>query len=99
MGKNGEIVSCQTIDFSKRYVDLERGLTKYISFTKAVNYEKGGGHYLVGNEPQKKNNKNHPICKHIFEGHIVDYVDINETELIQEYVKSKGVQPYFDETE
>ena len=100
LGKNGEIVSGQTIDFSKRYVDLERDLTKYISFTKAVDYEKGGGHYfLVGNEPQKKNNKNHAIWKHIFESHIVDYVDVKETELIQEYVKSKGVQPYFDETE
>lgn len=100
LGKNGEIVSGQTMDFSKRYVDLERDLTKYISFTKAVDYEKGGGHYfLVGNEPQKKNNKNHAIWKHIFESHIVDYVDVNETELIQEYIKSKGVQPYFDETE
>tara|TARA_R110002020_G_scaffold85914_6_gene211888 strand:- start:37546 stop:38403 length:858 start_codon:yes stop_codon:yes gene_type:complete len=100
LGKNGEIVSGQTIDFSKRYVDLERDLTKYISFTKAVDYEKGGGHYfLVGDEPQKKNDKNHAIWKHIFESHIVHYVDVSETDLIQEYVKSKGVQPYFDETE
>lgn len=100
LGKNGEIVSGQTIDFSKRYVDLERDLTKYISFTKAVDYDKGGGHYfLIGNEPPKQHNKNHAIWKHIFDSHIVDYVDINETDLIREYLETKGVQPYFDEAE
>ncbi|MBG6129169.1 hypothetical protein IWQ47_000139 [Aquimarina sp. EL_43] len=98
IGKNGQIVSGQTIDFSKRYVDLERDLTKYISFTKAVDYEKGSGHYfLVGKEPKKKmGQKNHSIWKHIYESNIVDYVPLNETDKIKDYIDSKDVQPYFE---
>ncbi|CAH8295704.1 hypothetical protein EV196_10818 [Mariniflexile fucanivorans] len=98
IGENGQIVAGQTIDFSKRYVDLERDLTKYISFTKAVDYEKGGGHYfLVGNEPKKKlAKKNHAIWKHIYESNIVDYVPLNETDKIKDYIDLKGVHPYFE---
>lgn len=98
IGENGQIVSGQTIDFSKRYVDLERDLTKYISFTKAVDFEKGGGHYfLVGNEPKKSlAQKNHSIWKHIYESNIVDYVPLNETDKIKDYIDLKGVHPYFE---
>jgi len=98
IGKNGKIVSGQTIDFEKRYVDLERDLTKYISFTKAVDYQFGSGKYfLVGNEPDKKiSSKNHSIWKHIFKSHIVQYVDVNETDRIKDYINSKGVLPYFE---
>ena len=98
IGENGQIVAGQTIDFSKRYVDLERDLTKYISFTKAVDYEKGGGHYfLVGNEPKKSlGQKNHSIWKHIYESNIVDYVPLSETDKIKDYIDLKGVHPYFE---
>lgn len=98
IGENGQIVAGQTIDFSKRYVDLERDLTKYISFTKAVDYEKGGGHYfLVGNEPKKSlAQKNHSIWKHIYESNIVDYVPLSETDKIKDYIDLKGVHPYFE---
>lgn len=99
IGKNGKIVSGQTIDFKKRYVDLERDLTKYISFTKAVDYQFGAGHYfLVGNEPSKNiGGKNHAIWKHIFESSLVDYVDINETQKIVDYIESEDVAPFFSE--
>lgn len=98
IGENGQIVAGQAIDFSKRYVDLERDLTKYISFTKAVDFEKGGGHYfLVGKEPKKNlAQKNHSIWKHIYESNIVDYVPLNETDKIKDYIDLKGVHPYFE---
>lgn len=101
IGKNGQIVAGQTIDFSKRYVDLERALTKYISFTKAVDYEKGGGHYfLIGKEPEKNlSRKNHSIWKHIYESNIVDYVPLDETDKIKDYVNTKGVHPYFQKSD
>lgn len=93
IGKNGKIVSGQTIDFEKRYVDLERDLTKYISFTKAVDYQFGKGHYfLVGDEPSKEgDSKNHAIWKHIYQSRIVDYVNLNETDKIVEYTDRKSV--------
>lgn len=101
IGENGKVVAGQTIDFSKRYVDLERDLTKYISFTKAVDYEKGEGHYfLVGNEPKKGLvHKNHSIWKHIYESNIVDYVPLNEIDRIKDYIDRKGVQPYFEKSD
>lgn len=99
IGKNGKIVSGQTIDFKKRYFDLERDLNKYISFTKAVDYQFGKGHYfLVGKEPSKKiNAKNHTIWKHIFESRIVEYVNLNETNKIVDYIDSENVTPFFSE--
>lgn len=99
IGKNGKIVSGQTIDFEKRYVDLERDLTKYISFTKAVDYQFGKGHYfLVGDEPSKEgDSKNHAIWKHIYQSRIVDYVNLNETDKIVEYIESENVAPFFAE--
>ena len=97
IGKNGKIVSGQTIDFKKRYFDLERDLNKYISFTKAVDYQFGKGHYfLVGKEPSKEiNAKNHTIWKHIFESRIVEYVNLNETNKIVDYIDSENVTPFF----
>lgn len=101
IGENGQIVAGQTIDFSKRYVDLERDLTKYISFTKAVDYEKGGGHYfLIGDEPKKNlAQKKHSIWKHIYESNIVDYVPLGEIDKIKDYIHLQGVQPYFEKSD
>jgi len=99
IGKNGIIVSGQTIDFDKRLYNLENDLTRYISFTKAVDYsEKNKGKYfLVGQEPNKKEHpNNYKTWKHVKESHLVEYIDLSETEKIQEYIISKDVTPYFE---
>ena len=99
IGKNGIIVSGQTIDFDKRLYNLENDLSRYISFTKAVDYsEKNKGKYfLVGQEPNKKEHpNNHKTWKHVKESHLVEYIDLSETEKIQEYIISKDVTPYFE---
>lgn len=36
------------------------------------------------------------LWKHIYESELVDYVPINETERIEEYINVKGVEPFFD---
>ena len=100
IGENGQLVSGQTIDFSKRYVDLEHDLTKYISFTKAVDFEKKklGHYFLIGTEPSEhRHSKNHSIWKNIYDSNIVDYVALDETDKISEYIYSKGVRPYFED--
>ena len=99
LGKNGVVVSGQTIDFSKRLYNLEHDLTSYISFTKAVDFkEKNKGKYfLVGEEPSKKEHpKNHQTWKHVSESHLVEYVDLTETEKIEEYIFSHQVTPFFE---
>lgn len=102
IGKNGVIVAGQTIDFSKRMYNLENDLTRYISFTKAVDYScsKKGKYFLVGQEPNKTvYPSNYKTWKNVKESHLVEYVDLSETEKIKEYITSKGVSPYFDKTE
>ena len=99
LGKNGIVVSGQTIDFSKRLYNLEHDLTSYISFTKAVDFkEKNRGKYfLVGEEPNKKDHpKNHRTWKHLSESHLVEYVDLTETERIEDYIFSNQVIPFFE---
>lgn len=101
IGKNGVIVAGQTIDFDKSKYYLESDLTRYISFTKAVDYSrpnnKKGQYFLVGKEPNKKENlQNHNTWKHIKDSHLVNYVDLSEIERIKEYIISKNVTPYFE---
>jgi hypothetical protein len=99
IGKNGVVVAGQTIDFDKRQYNLEHDLTSFISFTKAVDYSnvKKGKYFLVGQEPNKKENpNNHRTWKHVMESHLVEYVDLNETDKIQDYIVSKGVIPFFE---
>ncbi|WP_329806518.1 hypothetical protein [Flavobacterium facile] len=102
IGKNGVIVAGQTIDFVKRMYNLENDLTRYISFTKAVDYSSAnkGKYFIVGQEPNKiENPSNHRTWKHVRESHLVEYVDLTETEKIQEYIISKGVSPFFAKVE
>lgn len=102
IGKNGVVVAGQTIDFMKRLYNLENDLTRYISFTKAVDYssQNKGKYFLVGQEPNKiENPTNHRTWKHVRESHLVEYVDLSETEKIKDYIVSKGVSPYFEKVE
>lgn len=99
IGKNGIIVAGQTIDFVKRHYNLEHDLTSFVSFSKAVDYSRNekGKYFLVGQEPNKKEHpKNHRTWKHVIESHLVEYVDVKETEMIQDYIKSKNVAPFFE---
>ncbi len=98
LGKNGVVVSGQTIDFSKRLYNLEHDLTSYISFTKAVDFKEKvkGKFFVVGQEPNKKEHpNNHKTWKHVYESNLVDYVDLSETEKIQEYISTNQVTPFF----
>lgn len=102
IGKNGLVVAGQTIDFAKRLYNLEHDLTSYISLTKAVDYSTNdkGKYFLVGQEPNKKvHPKNHRTWKNVKESHLVEYVDLDETEKIQDYIVSKKVTPFFDKEE
>lgn len=98
IGKNGIVVAGQTMDFEKRLYNLEHDLTSFISFTKAVDYStpNKGKYFLVGQEPNKKEHpKNHRTWKHVKDSHLVEYVDLRETEKIKQYIISNDVTPFF----
>lgn len=99
LGRNGVIVAGQTMDFSKRLYNLENDLTRYISFTKAVDYSAAvrGKYFIVGKEPSKSQHPaNHKIWKNVRDSHLVEYVDVQETEKIKDYIVEKGVTPFFE---
>ncbi|MES2487384.1 MAG: hypothetical protein V4581_15740 [Bacteroidota bacterium] len=97
IGKNGIIVAGQTMDFSKRLYNLENDLNKYITFTKAADFEdkKEGHYFIIGEEPSKQQIKNHQAWKYVKDNNLVDYVDFSEIDKIKEYIDDKGVTPYF----
>jgi hypothetical protein len=102
IGKNGAVVAGQTLDFEKRLYNLEHDLTSFISFTKAVDYSTHdkGKYFLVGQEPSKKEYpKNHKTWKHVKESHLVEYIDLRETEKVKEYIISNDVTPFFEKEE
>lgn len=102
IGKNGVVVAGQTMDFQKRLYNLEHDLTSFISFTKAVDYSthKKGKYFLVGQEPNKKEHpKNHRTWKQVKDSHLVEYVDLKETEQVKDYIFSNDVTPFFEKEE
>ena len=102
IGKNGIVVAGQTIDFIKRHYNLEHDLTSFVSFSKAVDYSRKdkGKYFLVGKEPSKKDHpKNHRTWRQVIESHLVEYVDLDETEKIQDYIRTNHVTPFFDKAE
>ena len=99
IGENGVIVAGQTIEFDKRVYNLENDLTRFISFTKAVDYSRKnrGKYFLIGKEPNKNEYyQNHKIWKHVKDSHLVDYIDISDIERISDYISEKNVKPFFD---
>ncbi|WP_330443794.1 hypothetical protein [Flavobacterium sp. C4GT6] len=99
IGKNGVIVAGQTVDFAKRHYNLENDLTRFISFTKAVDYscKRKGEYFLIGQEPDKNvTTQNHKTWEYVKNSHLVKYVDFNEIDRISDYIENKDVVPLFD---
>lgn len=94
-GKNGVPVAGQTFDFDKQSHHLENDITRYVSLTKALDFENrsNGKYFVLGREP--KNGHNRSLWSHIRESGFLEFVPVNELERVEQYIKDKGVQPYF----
>jgi len=98
IGVNGIPVAGQTIDFSKKHYNLENDVTRFVSLTKAIEIEdkgKKGQYYVLGREPEIKNDKNHLLWKQIRDSIFLQFVDIDEVGIIENYIKKNDVRPYF----
>lgn len=98
LGVNGVPVAGQTFDFEKKHHYLENDVSRYVSLTKALELEKEqkGKYYVIGKEPQYKNQKNHDMWKHIRDSDFLEFIDIDEYGIIEDYIKSNDVKPYFE---
>lgn len=98
LGLNDVPVTGLTFDFEKKHYNLENDVSRYVSLTKALELEKKrkGKYYVIGREPHCKNEKNHQMWKHIRDSDFLEFVDIDEYGIIEDYIKSHDVKPYFE---
>lgn len=102
IGINGIPVAGQTVNFEKNHHNLENDVTRFISLTKAIELEGQGrnnlGKYFVlGREPQKVMDKNHSLWEQIKGSDFLEFVDIDEVDIVQEYIEKNNVKPFFTE--
>jgi hypothetical protein len=98
IGVNGIPVAGQTIDFEKKHYYLENDVTRFVSLTKAIELEGdcSGKYFVLGREPQKKINKNHFLWEQIRDTAFLEFVDVDEVGIIEEYIQTNNVKPFFD---
>lgn len=99
IGINKRQVVGQTLDFNKRKYYLENDLMSYIALSKIIDSQKNkkGHYFVVGKEPSKEDKINHLLWKNIYKGGLLEFVDIEETDKIIEYMENHDVQPYFSD--
>jgi hypothetical protein len=99
IGVNGVPVAGQTFDFEKKHYFLENDVTRFISLTKALELEgkKDGKYFILGREPAKSYDKNHLMWEQIRDSDFLDFVDIDEVGIVEEYIDKNHVIPFFKE--
>ncbi len=98
IGVNGVPVAGQAVDFEKQYYNLENDVTRFVALTKALELEgqKDGKYFVLGREPVNHNEKHHLIWEHIRDSDFLDFVDIDEIGIVEEYIRTKEVVPFFN---
>ncbi len=100
IGVNGIPVAGQTIDFTKKHYNLENDVARFVSLTKAIEIEDKkhkGQYFVLGREPQNNNDKNHLLWEQIRDSDFLEFIDIDEVGIIEEYIEKNNVRPYFSQ--
>lgn len=93
MGKNNIEVFAQTIDFEKELRSIEYIVGNLLQINRAIPNAK---QFVIGYEPSKQNKINHRVWNNIRKNKDFDYVDLSESERIENYAKTHGVTPLLD---
>lgn len=98
IGKNGIPVAGQTIDFEKKSYYLENDVTRFVSLTKAIELQGNpkGKYYILGREPQSNKYKEHQLWTQIIASKFLEFVDIEEVGIVEEYITNNNVEPFFE---
>jgi hypothetical protein len=100
IGVNGVPVAGQAFDFEKKHYFLENDVTRFISLTKALELsgQPDGKYFVLGREPQvSHNDKNHMMWTQIRDANFLEFVDIDEIGIIENYIDTNHVTPFFAE--
>lgn len=100
IGVNGVTVAGQTFNFEKAHYYLENDVTRFISLTKALELEgkKDAKYFVLGREPIKSYDKNHLMWTQIRDSDFLEFVDIDEVGIVEEYIDTNHVKPYFKDS-
>ena len=93
MGKNDIEVFAQSIDFDKEIRSIEFNVGNLLQINRAIPRAK---QFVLGFEPSKQNEVHHRVWNNIRKNSDFDYVDISESNKIEEYAQNHGVSPLFD---
>ncbi|RYU93823.1 hypothetical protein [Emticicia agri] len=95
IGANGVPVTGQIFDFEKKQYFLENDISRYISLIKAldIKFRKEGKYFVIGKEP--KIVENHSLWSQIKNADFLEFVDVTETKIIEEYIDKSGVTPLY----
>jgi len=94
IGKNGNLVSGEYVDFEQRVNHLYTILAKYLDLATLMHkHDKGGTYYLIGKEPSKKLTKNHLTWSQAIKRSQIEFVDFKEFDKIENHLSTEGVKP------
>lgn len=99
IGVNGVPVAGQAINFEKQHYNLENDVTRFVALTKALELDgqKDGKYFVLGREPKvNHNDKNHLLWEQIRDTDFLEFVDIDEVGIVEEYINKNNVVPFFD---
>jgi len=101
IGKNDLPVVGQAIDFMKKHYHLENDLSRFVSLATAIELSERnkGKYFVIGEEPDIRDKKNHQLWEHIRQSKFLEFVDVRDVDQVDQYIREHGVQPYFAECE
>ena len=98
IGKNHQPVVGKILDFDQPTYPLDASLSSLYVLIKAFDLQgEAGNYFLIGDEPEKKNQKQHQTWDAIRNSSFLSFVPSNEIDSIAEYMESHNVEPYFEE--
>jgi hypothetical protein len=97
IGKNHQPVVGKITDFDQPVYNLDASLSNLFVLMKTFELNgETGNYFLIGNEPEKKNLKQHQTWEAVRNSSFLNFVPFNETDCISEYMETKSVIPYFE---
>lgn len=96
LGKNEGEVFAQSIDMTKNLRSIENGIADLLHIHMGF---PDSQKFILASEPDKSEEVKHRVWNNVRNLNEFDYVDIKESERIEEYAKTHGVVPLFDMAE
>ena len=95
IGKNGNYVAGQFIDFDKQDYNLRSDLSFFSNFIHEIgDIEKP---FIIGKEPENKNTVQHDYWEEFKENNNFELVSHDRVEIIEKYLKEKDIKPLIQE--